>query len=520
MRSRVFNLTLLIGFSGLFLAFVGGLARIKPLWYDELLTYHLARLESVSLIWSALANGPDNSPPFNLLATHAIYRFAGHSPVATRLTAMLGVWVMTLCLYVFVARRCGPVYGWIALLFPLTTMAQSYAYEGRPYGLWLGLCGLALICWQAAIGTSRWRPLPLVGLTLSLTGAVSTHFYAPIGFIPFGLAELVRTWRRRRIDVPMWIALVAGLVPMAFFGPLLRNARADTDVFFSQPGLAACLVFYTWLLSTALPALVAACALLGADALFTSSRSTQTPENPPAGRVRPPLEEIVAAFGFAGFPVFAMMLSRVAARGAFVERYSLPAVMGFAVLVAFFAFSFGRRRRTGYILAIALLGGAAYVGRMDGQLVRVKNAAHSQQLGKVVALKGLPIASDDPLFYVVLHYYAPSELNSRLTYLTGIAKDQSDRALNKLAQWITASNPFQIENYTDFVSAHRRFFLCFGASAAGGSLVKRSDSLGLRFDLKEFERAMICEAVPAEETVPSSAEERRKTAPVGQPGSR
>jgi hypothetical protein len=515
-RFRALNLALLAGFSVLYFALTVVLAQRQPLWFDEFLTYHLARLPSISSIWDALGDGPDASPPLNLVAVHAVYQVAGDGPVATRLPAIVGVWVMSLCLYVFVARRCAPIYAWTALLFPLTTVAQTYAYEGRPYGLWLGLCGLALVSWQAAIGNGPWRPLALAGLALSLAGTISTHFYAAVGFIPFGLAELARTWRRRRIDMPMWIALVAGLIPMAFFGPFIRNAKAYSSLFYSRPGLTAWLLFYTWLLSTSLPALVAALAGLGADATLASGQSRQEGENQQASRALPPLEEMVVAFGFAAIPLFVMILSRVAAGGAFVERYSLPAVIGLTVLVAFLASSVERRRRMGYILAIAIFGGAAYVGYIDRQLIRFKNAIHSQQLGKLLALNGLPIATDDPCIYLVLHYYGSPDLTSRLTYLTGFPEGTADRCVQKLDPWVKGQDPLRIKNYVDFVAAHRRFFFCTGTAAGG--LIKRKDSVGLRFELKDDTSGIIYEASSAEGSVPSPAGEMRKTADVAPQG--
>ncbi|HEV3166339.1 MAG TPA: glycosyltransferase family 39 protein [Isosphaeraceae bacterium] len=492
------NLALLASFSIFYFALTVAVAQRKPLWFDEILTYHLAKLPSISTIWTALGDGPDNSPPLNLLAVHAVYQLAGEGPVATRLPSILGVWVMSLCLYVFVARRCAPAYAWVALLFPLTTTALTYAYEGRPYGLWMGFCGLALVCWQAAAAERR-RPLALAGLTLSLAATVFTHFYAPVGFIPIGLAELTRTWRRRHVDVLMWVAIVAGLVPLAFLGPMIRNAKSYADVFFSRPGLTACIYVYAWLVASALPGLVGALVGLMIDAEFFSSRNGASRQGVHS---LAPMEEVVAAIGFAGFPAFTMILSRLAAGGAFVERYSLPSVIGLGVLVAFLASHLHRRMSMGYILAIAFFIGACLVGYNDRNLARFANAALSKRFEKLEALKGLPLATDDPWQYILLNYYCSPDLNRRLIYLGGTSEAHVDRCLQKLSPWVGPVKPLQIEEYDDFVAAHSQFFLFFGDS--GGGLRRLMGPDRLRFELVEVaDRTYIYQVSDAAASTPA-----------------
>jgi hypothetical protein len=509
-HSSRLNLALLALFSVLYFVLTITVAGRKSLQIDEFLTYHLARLPSISAIWAALSDGPDNSPPLNLLAVHAVYQVAGDGPVATRLSSILGIWVMSLCMYVFSARRCTPAYAWAAMLFPLTTQALSYAYDGRPYGLWMGFCGLALVCWQEAAANGRWRLFALGGLILSLAATISTHFYAPVCFISFGLAELARAWRRKRIDVLMGIALCAGLIPMAFYGPLIRNAKAVSGVFFSRPGGTASLLFYSWLLATSLPALVGAFAGLAADAALAAQRTDRSRLE--RGHF-PPLEEVALALGFAGMPIFTMILSRLAAGGAFSERYALPAVIGLGVLVAFLPSYFERRATIGYVLAIALCGGAAFVGYTELQTIRYKNDQISKRLGKIQALKGLPIATDDPLLYFSLHYYCPPDFTSRLTYLIGPNEEHGDLLVEKLSPWVSRRNPFQIVEYRDFASAHSQFFFCF-VERPGGRLIQQRVSLRRRFEAMDITEGFIFQASRAEGPDHSSAGEIRKTVGV------
>jgi hypothetical protein len=507
-RSWALNLVLLALFSVFYFALTIAVAQRKPLWLDEILTYHLARLPSVSTIWAALSDGPDNSPPLNLLAVHAVYQVAGEGPVATRLPSILGVWVMSLCLYIFVARRCAPAYAWAAMLFPLTTTALIYACEARPYGLWMGFCGLALICWQAAAAANGRRGLALAGLTLSLAATISSHFYAPVSFIPFGLAELARIWRRRRIDVPMWVAMFAGLIPMAFFGPLIHNAKTYSGVFFSRPGLTACIAFYNWLLATSPPALVGALAWLVIHAALAPN---ETDVNRASGRHLPPLEEVVAALGFTAIPIFVMILSRLAAGGAFVDRYALPSVIGLGILVAFFASYLERRASMGPLLAIAFFSGAVFAGSNELKLTRFTNATLTQRLATLDALKGLPLATDDPFQYIMLHYYGSPEFDNRLVFLGGTAMEHADRCLKKLRPWVSQEKPLRIEEYGDFAAAHRRFLLFF--CEGGGGLIQRMGADRLRYELQDLtERTFIYKVSGAEGSDHSPPGEMRKTA--------
>lgn len=75
--------------------------------------------------------------------TRGVVAVLCHGSLALRLPEMLGVWALCLCLYRFVARRLSSLAGVAAMLFPLVTIAGFYGTEARPYGLILGLAGLA-----------------------------------------------------------------------------------------------------------------------------------------------------------------------------------------------------------------------------------------------------------------------------------------------------------------------------------------------------------------------------------------
>src|SRR5690606_31957355 len=95
-RRRLAGPALLAGFSAAYLGFACCFAAARPLWTDEIITHHVARLAGPAAIWDILSRGPEHSAPLYPLAAQACYRLMGASPLAMRLPAIVGVWAMTL----------------------------------------------------------------------------------------------------------------------------------------------------------------------------------------------------------------------------------------------------------------------------------------------------------------------------------------------------------------------------------------------------------------------------------------
>ena len=129
-------------FSVLYFADIFLKASRKCFWFDELFTTYLCRLPSFKATWTAVQHGADFNPPMLYLLTRGAQWLFGEGLIATRLPAMVGFWVFSVCLFLFVSRRAGVVSGFIAGMFPFFTLAQYYAYEARAHGIVLGWCGL------------------------------------------------------------------------------------------------------------------------------------------------------------------------------------------------------------------------------------------------------------------------------------------------------------------------------------------------------------------------------------------
>jgi hypothetical protein len=464
---------LLLGLvSALYFFVVGLLASRRLLWYDELSTLAVTRRPS---LWNALTSGLEPNPPVFFAAATASVRMFGETELAARLPSMIGVWIFVICLYLFARRRVHPPFALLAALFPLATGALPYASESRPYGLLLGFTGLVLVCWQGATEGEH-RGWWAVGLFLALVGALSTHFFAVLLWIPLGFAFLVRIFTRRRVDVLVAAALVLSPLILIAYRPIIANARTLGGAFWARPDPFLVVRFYGFLLDDALAPLVAVAAIGG---LFAAWRRFTLPL--PQGRREPeggertnlapsPLagegwgggdelpEELILLVTFLALPVFGVILGQLAT-GAFTERYALPAVAGFAVLFAFAASHWsGRKPVVATLLAVALTGGflmnSARHYKWAVTIAAKEHRLHAQLLTDAPGTD--PIVATDPVQFLQMMRYAPAELTSRLIYLTdGPDPNTAEVGLQRLAKF----EPIQIDEYEHFQSTHSRFWL-------------------------------------------------------------
>ena len=451
-------LCLLAAFTLVYFATACSLAERKLLWHDEIFTVRIARQPTLGEMWGALGSGMDANPPLNYLATRAACAVLGDNPVAYRLPAVAGFWLFCVCLFLFVARRCGRVFGCLAVLFALATDAHhTFAYEARPYGLMLGWAGLALFCWQRA-GESGDRRPALAGLALSLAAALATHYYSVLLFVPLGLGELARSWQRGRIDRPVWACFGIGLLALAAVLPLAWKARAVLGTgFWARPTLEKLATFYKELLGVDVLACVGVLLFLAAYPRPKGRSEDATGAEPAAV----PPEEIAVVVALAALPFFAFALGRLVT-GAFAHRYALAAVAG---LAAAFAYATRRHARNcpalavsvgGILLAWWLATDAVRLREMDGK--RAEFAAACERLAVQAERAGV-LAVSDPIAYLQYAYYAPG-LRPRLVYLCSPrlalrykGSNTTDLALLILSRW----SDLNVADCEEFVAAHRTF---------------------------------------------------------------
>jgi hypothetical protein len=422
---------LLCAFTVLYFTGTALRAHAKPFEHDELYTLFLSRL-SFPELWRALSNHADASPPLINILVKASHACFGIGEVATRIPPMIGFWLLCICLFFFVRRRLGTVLAFTAMLLPFATGAYPYAYDARCYGQILGCCGAALLCWQlAADGVHRRLALP--GLALSL-GAISfSHYYGPLVYLPLGAGELWRSVQRRKMDIPVWAALLAGLIPVAVCLPIVLGLLRIYAPHPWPTHITDLFDYYEHELGhLTVPALLFI-SLVAVYFVFRRRGKTPGAAVPPRAI---PQHEIAALIVLAALPAaclaVAMLFTHV-----FMDRYAISGVVG-AILLAVIAiarFSIGNAAISAFALIAALFPFAVEMGHMH----RFRNPLDAEPLLREAIQRG-PVAIDDGLLFFQAWYYLPPELKARVYYVD----DPSSAAL------YTGNNTIDI----DFLAMH------------------------------------------------------------------
>jgi hypothetical protein len=445
----------------LYLAVTCVLARYRLFWNDELFTVYISRLPTVSDIWAILATGVEQLPPTFHLLTRVVMYLLGEHHLTVRLPSILAFGAMSVCLFVIVSRRTSTAYGLIAALLPLVTQAYPYAYEARPYALVLAFSAGSFLCWQSATEGHR-RILALAGLAATLAAALASHYYAVLVFVPLAAGELARSLRRRRLDLPIWLAFCVATIPLWVFLPLIQAGRSLATTFWAKPRWLALIGFYqNVLFSAAVPFL----AIILVLAIYAIGRSSAPAERKVTPVAPPPLHEVVAAIGYLTIPGIGMLLAKLVT-GAFTDRYVLPAVIGLALIVAWGTYHLLDRREVMGVILVLLLGGwfLLIVGIEPAKQLRRAHADY-HAIYRFFATRApgdLPVVIPSPHTFLQLTYYAPPELAPRFVYLADPAAalryldtDTPEVGLREFRRW----TPLRIEDYRTYVPAHPRFLL-------------------------------------------------------------
>jgi 4-amino-4-deoxy-L-arabinose transferase-like glycosyltransferase len=201
----------------------------RLLWNDEFLSFYSDSVATFHQVLLVQLHHPISlDPPTYHLLSHLCMDILGRNAIALRLPALAGFLLFQLCLFFFVRRLAGPRAAIVAMAVPVLTASFRYSLEGRPYGLLLGLYALSLLCWQIATeddsptDTTRSRLLPLIGLTLSIALAITSHYFGVLILIPVSLGELSRILIRKRLDLGVLSALILGLASVVLILPFKR----------------------------------------------------------------------------------------------------------------------------------------------------------------------------------------------------------------------------------------------------------------------------------------------------------
>ncbi len=429
----------------------------RPLWNDELFTFYISRQSNLRGVWNALLTGAEQLPIFFFVVVRLFTGVLGNSSIALRLPETLGFLVMNVCTFVFVRRRVPASYALVAFLFPAVTDAYYFAYEARPYGLVMGFCGLAMLCWQNAADGLR-RPLSLIGTAVFLVCAVNCHYYAVLLLFPFGLAELVRYFDRKRFDWAMYFAIVFPLFTLALSLPVIRAASNYSSHFWAKPSWTSLVSFYSNLLIPAGLALMLFTLVAG---LAVYLRSDRGPEQIWIPRARP--HEFGIALGFVLLPTVAICLAKFVT-GAFTSRYAIYSVIGLSILVTWSLARLGRFDRVlGLVLAGITLACWLMVGLRNYEQFVWNREAQGVTFQFLASNAGdLPLVIASPHQFFVQSHAAAAEHRGHFVYLADVplalqytGTDTVERGLLALKNYA----PLDVEDYRSFAATHDKFLL-------------------------------------------------------------
>ena len=394
----------LIVFSGAYAAATIARALVKPLWFDELFTFYIARLPAYQERLTAAVY--DGHPPFFYMLAQAWIGCLA-SLALRRLPSSDSGWNSSIR-----HRRLPSIYAFLALVLPLQTLAYQYAFEARPYGIVLGMAGVSLLAWQSA-GEARHRWAWLAVLAASIAVAVSSHFYGVQIVLPLLVGETWRVLQRRKVDWGVAGAMVLGVLPVPF---LLSVARGMISAqftrtrmsasFFWKPTLPKLPGFYENLLHPLVVPLALAFIVLAVASLIWREGSEDTA--PP--RRRMPGLELAAALTYLCIPAL-MLLGTGLTTGYFSNRYAISAVIGVAVL---FPCLLSTSCRIRALAPIACMAGVLLVWGEQTPVPQWQKSGRSAGLTADSPLypsgDDLPIAVADVLAFPPLAHYSPPQV--------------------------------------------------------------------------------------------------------------
>jgi hypothetical protein len=382
----------------------------RPLWYDELISWHISRLPDIGAIWNAILAGFDFELPLMHLSMRWSHVLFGDGNLASRLPMLLGFWIMMLGVYCFLSRRLPWRYALIGMVFPMLTFAWTYAFEARAYGIALGGTGIALVCWQNA-AEGRNRRLSLVGITVGLAIVLAVQATLAVAAIPFVLAEAVRTLDKRRIDWPVWLSFLAA-TPVMILYPPVRNSIRQFHFHGMQLSAFGIARFFEDALKPAMfPLLIAGLVAWYAGRNASDKRT---------GRLLP-RHETVALVGFLLTPLPFFFGGLVSDQMIFFPRYGLLAMIGvaggFAVLLCGMA---GGNQRTATAVLAALVIWVA-VAHGKEALAQAHDPVRTWREDSDILVKALaknaPVVVTSPLTFVEADYYLDADLASHLYWV-------------------------------------------------------------------------------------------------------
>jgi hypothetical protein len=382
---------------------------------------------------------------------------------------MCGYLLMQVCLFYFVRRIASEDAATFALAFPALMGVSSYAVQGRPYGLLLGLSALAMLSWQTATHRDSRRTLALVILSLSLALAVNTQYYGVLLFIPLCAAESIRILDRRRVDIPVLLSIGAGMAGILILLPFARALSPLHAHYMNDVSYHFITHSYLWMilgydgLSVPMQYIVPMQHIIGLVFVvlmvvlilgFWRKRPSLT--------ILLPRAEAVFLVLLAALPVFGYLLSRFVTK-IMESRFVLPAIIGIAALLAILIAPLLHKKTIGRIVLVLLFVAIAVTGVLhirseieQAQATMASLVLTPETQRNLAMFPGHPIYVADGAVFLMLNYYSPSsDIRSRITLI--YSQDEEMLYLHSDHLSITSENmrAYSVLNIVPYESVSR-----------------------------------------------------------------
>jgi hypothetical protein len=442
-------------------------APTKTLWFDELLTELISSERGVSGVWKALKTAVDSNPPPFYLIEKLAGALSHNELVAYRLPSIVAFSFTLMCVYAFVRRRSGPIRGLLcASVLLVTPLFWLYADEARPYSMLLACIAFAMVCYQRAPGPG-WT----LGLFLSLTVAMSLHYYAMLAFVPFFTAEFFFALQAKRLRLGVWAALLLALAPLVVFWPFLAAMKAyyGSHLWGRAQWMDVARSYGEFFRIDTLWG-VAVAGLLG-GAVLGAMFGVASPEGETReGREESPAQEDLLVLGFLGYSAIVVIFAKVT-HGLAAPRYFLVETLGVAVALRY-VLDWFRPRALMAVAAFLLLALAtqelSFWSALRSTAARAAPATSLLALVDSAHQDDLPVVIADPGEYFELLHFAAPELKRRIVTVVDppsavqyLGTDSVDKVMLALRQ-IT---PLDVDDFSNFAGVHHSFLVYSNGSS-------------------------------------------------------
>lgn len=169
----------------------------RPLWFDELFTFHIAQAPTLHQLFEEL-HYLDLNPPLIYLLTRASIHLFGDGALGTRLPDALAFFAAMVFVGRLVARRLGNLYGFAASVMLLASPTGDLFTEARPYALTMAT--LSLGWWMVEESAERPAGWRYALLFFAGCATVMSHVLAvPAWILLVAVVLVFPEWRRTPI---------------------------------------------------------------------------------------------------------------------------------------------------------------------------------------------------------------------------------------------------------------------------------------------------------------------------------